>query len=256
MTPDLPPPPTKHPIRLLEEITLNAWPALQTVYDDGWVLRFSQGYTRRANSVNPLYFPTEKLDEKIRRCESWYRARKQDTVFKMTPLALPKELDGVLARQGYKEEAVTSVQTASLEIIDTPPKEIITLAHSLSEDWVALFCRLRGLNLRYLDTMRQMISSISPTHCFAVLYRDNQPAALGFAVIEKGYVGLYDITTDENMRNRGIGRQLVLYLLQWGKAQGATNAYLQVMTDNAPALHLYESLGFSEVYQYWYRVKP
>jgi N-acetylglutamate synthase len=256
MTPNVPLITYKHPIRLLEELSLNAWPSLQSVYDDGWMLRFSQGYTRRANSVNPLYPPSEKLDEKIRRSESWYRARKQDIVFKMTPLALPKELDGVLARQGYKEEAVTSVQTVSLDTLDTPHQETITLTPDLNDDWLTLFCQMRGLNLRLLATMRNIINSIVPARTFAVLYREGAPAAMGFAVAEKGYVGLYDITTAENMRNRGIGRQLVLYLLNWGKANGATNAYLQVMITNAPALHLYETLGFQEVYQYWYRVKP
>jgi N-acetylglutamate synthase len=255
MTPNVPLPTYKHPIRLLEELSLNAWPSLQNVYDDGWMLRFAQGYTRRANSVNPLYLPSENLDEKIRRSESWYRARKQETVFKMTPLALPKELDGVLARQGYREEAITSVQTVSLETLDTPQQETITLAPDLNDDWLTLFCQIRGLTLRHLGTMRSMMSGIAPARSFAVLYRDNAPAALGFAVAEKGYVGLYDITTAENIRNRGIGRQLVLYLLNWGKAHGATNAYLQVMTTNAPALRLYDSLGFEEVYQYWYRVK-
>jgi hypothetical protein len=28
----------------LEELAFNAWPSLQTVYVDGWIARFSQGY--------------------------------------------------------------------------------------------------------------------------------------------------------------------------------------------------------------------
>jgi hypothetical protein len=28
------------------------------------------------------------------------------------------------------------------------------------------------------------------------------------------------------------------------------------MLDNGPALRLYSKVGFREVYQYWYRVKP
>ena len=42
-------------IRYLEELSLNALPSLENIFLDGWVVRFANGYTKRANSVNPLY---------------------------------------------------------------------------------------------------------------------------------------------------------------------------------------------------------
>jgi len=248
-------PEPENPIRLIEELSLNAWPAPQTVYDDGWVLRFGEGYTRRANSVNPLYTAHSDLDEHIRRCEQWYRARKQDVVFKMTPLALPKELDKVLTRHGYKEEAITSVQTADLSQIDAAEDKNVTLTTTLSDQWLELFCDMRAIDRRHMGIMRQIISRITPAAAFAVLNVDQVGAAVGIAVAERGYVGLFDITTQPGLRNRGLGQQLILHLLHWGKTQGATHGYLQVMTNNPPALRLYEKLGYRELYQYWYRVR-
>jgi N-acetylglutamate synthase len=40
-------------IRYIEELALNAWPSLQPLLLDGSVVRFANGYTRRANSMNP-----------------------------------------------------------------------------------------------------------------------------------------------------------------------------------------------------------
>ena len=47
----------KDKILLYEELSLNALPALQTQFYDGWVFRYTSGYgyTNRANSVNLLY---------------------------------------------------------------------------------------------------------------------------------------------------------------------------------------------------------
>ena len=44
-------------IRALEERAFNAWPALRSAYCDGWLFRFSEGLTRRANSVNAVAPP-------------------------------------------------------------------------------------------------------------------------------------------------------------------------------------------------------
>lgn len=48
----------------------------------------------------------------------------------------------------------------------------------------------------------------------------------------------------ESCRGRGIGRKMLLKLLEEGRAAGIMDFTLEVRAGNAPAIHLYESLGF------------
>jgi len=45
----------KEMIRRMEEISNNPLPSLNAYLYDGWILRSSLGFTKRANSVSPLY---------------------------------------------------------------------------------------------------------------------------------------------------------------------------------------------------------
>ena len=49
-------------IVMYEEIAMNAFPALLSEIYDGWILRYSDGYTYRGNSVNPIYKSTLNLE--------------------------------------------------------------------------------------------------------------------------------------------------------------------------------------------------
>jgi ribosomal protein S18 acetylase RimI-like enzyme len=242
-------------IHHLEERSLNAWPALQTVVYDGWLLRFADGYTRRANSVYALYPSSGDTLEKIAYCEQVYQSRGQDCVFKMSAAVQPSNLDDVLEEQGYEADAATSVQILDLEAVGPTQTEMVTLDMEVTEEWLATFCRLNDVDARRLPTMTRMLNSIIPAKCFAALQRKGETVAVGLAVAEGGYVGLFDIVTAAHARNQGLGTQLILHLLNWGKSSGASHAYLQVMQNNAPALRLYAKLGFREHYHYWYRVK-
>jgi GNAT superfamily N-acetyltransferase len=240
----------------LEELTLNAWPALQNTYYDGWLLRFADGYTRRANSVNPIYPSHTDPGVKIAQCEQVYAQRGQRTVFKITPAAQPIHLDSVLDAHGYAKEALTSVQVIEdLAAVEPPAPAEVTIETELHDVWLSAFCRLNRVDERRVSTMTRMLNNIIPARCFVTLRVDGEVAAVALGVAERGYVGAYDVVTAEHLRGKGYSTQLMLNLLAWARAQGASHAYLQVMLNNPAALRLYEKLGYREVYQYWYRVK-
>lgn len=52
--------------RRIEELSINAWPSMQTMVYDGWQLRFGRGYTKRANSISPFYESKIGFKEKIK----------------------------------------------------------------------------------------------------------------------------------------------------------------------------------------------
>ena len=245
-------------IRKIEELSLNAWPALQTFAYDGWLMRFANGYTKRANSVNPIYAPNndDDVEKKIEYCENIFRSRNLTPVFKMTSAAYPENLDEILDYYGYTTIDDTSVQLLELSMLREPSLHSVRLYEKLNDTWLNQYCLLSSNhNESNMATMKQMLSLIIPNTCYISLYDHETVVACGLGVIERGYLGIFDIVTNLHYRNRGFGEELILNLLKWGKENGATYSYLQVMLSNAPALRLYSKLGFQEIYRYWYRVK-
>ena len=68
-----------------------------------------------------------------------------------------------------------------------------------------------------------------------------------------GYAGLwfdgYDaqvmtVAVDGAHQGHGLGRRLLVALVDHAREIGASQVLLEVRVDNAPAIHLYESLGF------------
>lgn len=243
-------------IHTIEERSLNAWPSLQTMFCDGWVLRFADGYTRRANSINPLYASQMDVHEKIQTCETIYRGKGLPVVFKMTCASQPQYLDAVLAAREYQADAHTSVQTVDLRDAGQPPVRDAQLAGDLTEPWLTAFCRMSDIADPRVPTLRRMLSSIVPRRRFASICVEGQVIACGIGVLESGFLGLFDIATDPRCRRQGHARRLVGSLLAWGSQEAAHTAYLQVMLSNEPALALYREIGFAEQYRYWYRVRP
>lgn len=243
-------------IRFFEELSINAWPALKTVYDDGWVMRIAGNYTRRANCVNPLYAADDDITTKVERAENWYKTRGQDAIFKLTEQSQPAGLNDLLIGRGYQEASRSDVKRCSLADLQAPDERPVSFAPTLSAEWLTAFCRMHNYDLGYyLPLMTAMLERLAPQAAYATIEQDGQIVCVGIGVLDKGYVGLYDMVTDPAYRGRGLARQLILSLLNWGKNLGATDAYLMVASNNDIAQRLYAGLGYEHMYSYWYRVK-
>jgi ribosomal protein S18 acetylase RimI-like enzyme len=101
---------------------------------------------------------------------------------------------------------------------------------------------------------RSIVHSIAHPCGYATVHAQGQAVGFGLAVLERGTVGLFDLVVSPGQRGCGRGRALVQALLHWAANAGAGSAYLQVRAENAPALRLYETMGFRPAYAYHYRV--
>lgn len=238
-------------IRQIEHVTLRSWPALETESYDGWLLRFSHGYTGRANSVNPLDSSSLPIEEKIDYCENWYQKRGLKTIFRLNKAIHPPDLESVLIECGYERYNETIVQVADLSHFSAELDAQFHYESIVSDTWLAAWAEWNGSPREHIRTAKAMLQKIEGAACFGRIGE----AALGLAVVEKGYVGLFDIVVQPEYRRQGIGLALVSSLLLWAKSQGANTAYLQVVTQNHPAIKLYTQLGFAEHHRYWYRRK-
>lgn len=241
-------------IRHLEEVSVRVWPALETALDDGWLLRYNGGYTRRANSVLPVYGSSRNIRHKIADCEAFYRQRDLPTVFKLTPAVYPRDLDGVLAAQGYLRSEPVSVQTCDLPYYRLAPDSRVTVRQWPAADWLEAHAELNGISPTDRFTLRRMLGrGLAADGYYANIWLDGRVVASGMAQRDDDHVGLFGIATDPAYRRQGLARAVVITLMAYAQADGAQIAFLQVNQANMAARRLYAELGFCETYRYWYR---
>lgn len=81
-------------------------------------------------------------------------------------------------------------------------------------------------------------------------------SARAIASYEDDWLGISGVWVSPERRRRGLALALLARLLGWGAELGATTVYLQVLSDNAPALALYTRLGFTPHHLYRYLKPP
>lgn len=246
-------------IVFLEELQANAFPALQTVWYDGWSVRFGGGFTYRVNCANPIYPESLSPQEKIPYVEELYRnSGLSMSIFKLhegMDLQQMLACQTVLNDLGYATERVGNIFLCDLSTFQQVPNTEVKIESVMTDAWLEGFLTMNGTVEAQKAAAKAMLKNIHYPIFAASIWENGKMAACGLGVAERGYVGLFDIYVDAGCRRRGLGGDICTAIMNSGKDMGCTTAYLQVLADNHGARALYRNLGYTENYEYWFRTK-
>lgn len=265
-------------IKLVEEISLNAWPSHKIELYDGWLIRFSHNYTHRTNSVTQVGASLVPVEEKIAYCEKIYKNYHTPAIFKISPLIDPG-FDKLLEEKGYEIQHVTETMTMDYEnfhplepvsaeyeyygrnsglpsFVVYQDNTIVQLQDRITEEWILSLFRLNGTtNPTLRRIVPSMYKAIPKETIVASIEIDGRIVATGLGIMDRGHVGLYAIYVDASCRHKGFGQAICSTILAEAQKKGVNQAYLQVVKGNTNAKKLYQSLGFKDLYTYWFRAK-
>ncbi len=246
-------------VQSLETRLVNAWPSLETQIVDGWIVRFAKGYSKRANSASPL-MPGASLDDAaIDEIVALFEAQRLRPTFRLTGLQAP-DVDARLAARGFIESEPTYGMVAPLSQLAIEPEVVgeqsVKIEPKPKAQWLKDLAASYGGDKANHAVLKEIVERIRLPAAFATLELDERPAAWGLGVVERGFLGLFDIVVRPDLRGLGLGRQIVCALTAWGRNAGAAHAYLQVREENEVARDLYRTLGFTDAYRYTHRVTP
>jgi GNAT superfamily N-acetyltransferase len=239
-------------VRRLEELAFAGWPALESRDVAGWRLRFSGGYTKRANSINALGRDAETGPAVVDSLEAAYRDRGQPPIWRLSPLAPPATAD-LLAGRGYRPIERSLLQVCPLHAGFAAAPEVAIYPRP-TPAWIEAFCEHSPVRPEHRDTMRRMLAAIAAPSGFAFVEEAGRPMAMAIGAVAGDHMGLFDVLVMPQARRRGLARRVTQSLYAWAWGQGARFAYLQVVATNAAAMPLYEAQGFRTIYAYEYLV--
>ena len=243
-------------VAALEDVCERAWPPRERLELDGAVLRFTHGFTRRANSAR-VDGGGGDLEGLIERAEREYRSRGLRPGFRLTPLT-PAAFEPLLLERGY--------------FVDT--EAVVMVAEALPATAAAARRRhrararaRRGVAARVPGDRAQVAGRAGPGRALGA--RLGRLAAPLRARARRrrarrdrlwpagGRLALHRVRRDVPRAPPARSRARVSdRLFAWGAAAGARRAILQAETKNAAAQALYATLGFTPRYVYRDFVPP
>jgi len=244
----------------VEEAGLNASAPPQQRLLDGWLVRYLPGKARRARCINAVAMGRLPLKDKLAMAAEVYREADLPMIFRLSRFTQPASLDAELGTRGYVVVDSTRVMVVTrLPVAPAAPLPAgcrwVALNGAAFADAVGALrgsphahCQSHALRLQHSPVPYQGYAIQRDT--------DGTVLACGQFAREADLVGLYDVMTLESARGQGLAGRLCERMLSIAALQGGRTGYLQVDSENEPALTVYRRLGFADAYRYHYREAP
>ncbi|QXC62559.1 GNAT family N-acetyltransferase [Aquihabitans sp. G128] len=223
--------------------------------------------------------------------EAWYRSFGQRVLVQVSSAdPAGAALDEQLARRGYVVEAPVDLLVGEVERVaegggagdawrvaveahalagtgpfaaggpvpagSEPPVSVV-VDEGVSVAWARRYGAVHGEDAVWrarTEAYGRMLGALGPSILGgAALVGDDVVAGVGFAVLERGWAGIYGMGTAPAWRRMGVARALLAELAEQARERFATHLYLQVERDNPGAQALYRGLGFTDGHGYHYR---
>jgi len=243
-------------VRDLQERAVRAFPPVVLDRVDGWWLRYADSGAWWASSVLPhAEAHPRDLAARIRLVEDFYAGHGACARFQISPGACAVGLDEMLAERGYHVDSPMSLQSASTaHVISVLPAGAV---HTRNDDhptdaWFETWLTVHGAGGNP-DPERDMLRRVSHPSGYASVLTEDGVVAVGRAVVDTGWAGVFGMATLPAARGRGAGTAVLAGLGRWAADHGTDRIYLQVECANVPARRLYERAWFTELCRYHYR---
>ncbi len=236
----------------LQRVTADGWPASVTEPLGDWLLRAAVGFTGRANSVCVGGDPGLPVEQALARVRSFYAGHGLPA---KAQVVTGSEREGELTAAGWRPDRPGRVLVLTATVADAlaarPPAGAVPVRSDLTASWLRRYGRTEGHDPALVRAVLTGGDAVG----FAQLDGAAEPAvAIGRMALTGAWAGMAAVEVDPAHRGQGLARRVVWSLLAWAYARGGRWCWLQTLPDNADALALYASYGFTRHHTYRYLV--
>lgn len=116
----------------------------------------------------------------------------------------------------------------------------------LNEAWIEKFFGLEEADKKILNNPEGYVLT-KGGHIFFAVANGTPVGCCALVPIADGVFEVAKMAVAESLQGLGIGRRILAYTIEQGRALGASKLYLETNSRLANAIHLYESLGFKHL---------
>lgn len=235
-------------IHRIEQATARGWPAEREDQIDGWHVFSGRGFVGRTNSCWPRTYAGMDVEVSIDAVEAHFRALDLAPQFKLvTGGTDPADMHERLAQRGYKTVSQVAVMTFEGQL--AAPEHWVDITPTVTPDFIQIVSETShsgGDGQERVD----ILGRVPNPSAFGIVRHNGALAAAGLCTFAGDSAGIAAMRTHAHYRNQGLARSVLRAIMGKAYEAGYRQFWLQVETNNAPALHLYESEGFVAAYQY------